>query len=139
MSSRAPAHAHGKGHVPSSSPPRASIAFELGPHPADPHSVVIPGSPVGVALGAGMGVGMMGMGMSMGMGAPPGAGRSGAVGGFEVPGADGRGNGHAARPGMPVPIPMPDVDGSGSGSSGGTACNQEAKGQELWVYAGSGG
>ncbi|KJA20267.1 hypothetical protein HYPSUDRAFT_68674 [Hypholoma sublateritium FD-334 SS-4] len=97
---------HGQTSTSSSGPPtasshersRPSFAFELGPHPADPHSVVIPGSP---------------------------AGGFGSAGGFG-----------AAANGSAMAMPEPASPGTGSSPS---ACRQEVKGQELWVYAGAGG
>ncbi|KAF9484877.1 hypothetical protein BDN70DRAFT_871851, partial [Pholiota conissans] len=99
----------------SSSPPsrpslaaihHSAISYELGPHPADPHTVVLPAaSPISGAGGAGGFHNGGGVGMPM-----PGNGEGVTMGG--------------------------SAHGNGAGSN---AFRQDVKGQELYVYAGSGG
>ena len=66
----------------------------------------------------------------MGMGSPKGNG------GFPVPMVS-KGNGYDATPGMPLPIHMSSANGAGNSAA--SAQIVRAPGQELWMYAGSGG
>jgi hypothetical protein len=84
----------------------SAISYELGPHPADPHSVAVPGSsPI-----------------------------SSASPNYAFPIHDSGGFVHNGGA-LPI-LGASSAEGNGVSPS---ACSQQVRGQELWVYAGTGG
>ncbi|KAF9566336.1 hypothetical protein CPC08DRAFT_628649 [Agrocybe pediades] len=92
-------------------------SYELGPHPADPHSMVLPASPIVPNI------------TSPVMGSfnfPPG---------MPIPNTNSHPNNNTNGTGQSYGLR--NDDGMGDGSAG--MCSETVQGQELWVYGGQGG